>query len=151
MPNVFADVIAFNSVNDVLLINSASKGEDVIVLEGAQCNTRSGNSQRVDLLPLVLLNVVNLTEPVNLAVNESTHHIDKSLDGTKGVVCVREDHRGLLVHIGEDLVVPIALLQVLVLSLVAPADQVDSTVLSGDRSGVKWDFKLHGNRSLLEL
>ena len=62
-----------------------------------------------------------------------------------------EDHLGLLLHRLEDVVILVALLQVLVSSLVAATDKVDATVLGCDRSGVQWDFKVHLYESLFEL
>jgi hypothetical protein len=50
------------------------------------------------------------------------------------MIGMREDHRRLFIHIGKDLVVSVAFLEVLVLSFVAPSDQVDAAVLGGDRS-----------------
>jgi len=132
LPDIFADIVALDSVNNVFLVNPSSERENVVVLERAQSHTRSRDSQRVDLLPLIFLNVINLAEPVNLAVYESAHDVDEPLDCAQRMVGVGEDHRGFFVHIGEDLVVSVALFEVLVLSFVASADQVDATVLGGD-------------------
>ena len=134
MPDILADVVAFNSINNVFLVNSSSEREDVIVLERAQSHTGSSDSQGVNLLPLIFLNVINLAETVNLAVHESAHDVNEPLDGAQRMIGMREDHRRLFIHIGKDLVVSVAFLEVLVLSFVAPSDQVDAAVLGGDRS-----------------
>jgi len=151
LPNIFADIVALDSVNNVFLVNSSSERENVIVLERTQSHTRSRDSQRVNLLPLIFLNVIDLTKPIDLAVNESAHNIDEPLDSAQRVVGMREDHRWFLIHIGEDLVVSVALFEVLVFSFVATADQVDAAIFGGDRSWVKRHFELHRNRPLLEL
>lgn len=92
MPDILADVVAFNSINNVFLVNSSSEREDVIVLERAQSHTGSSDSQGVNLLPLIFLNVINLTETVNLAVHESAHDVDEPFDGAQRMIGMREDH-----------------------------------------------------------
>ena len=151
MPDVLADIVTLDSIYNIFLINSTSKGKNVVVFERAQGDARSGDSQRVDLLPLVFLDIIDLTEPVNLTVDERANNIDESLDSTERVVSVREDHRGLFVHIGENFIVSVTFLQILVLSLVAAPNQVDSSVFSGNRSGVKGHLELHGDGSLFKL
>jgi hypothetical protein len=100
---------------------------------------------------LVLLDVIHLTEAINLAIDESSHHIDEAFDSAQRVICVRVNHAGLLVKVRKDFIVPIALLEVLISPLVASTDQVDAAVFGGDGPGVEGHFELHGNWSLLEL
>jgi len=67
------------------------------------------------------------------------------------MVGVWVDHLSSLVEISEHLIVTVALLQVLVPPLIAPSNQVDSSVLSGNRPRVKRYFKLHLHLSLLKI
>ena len=39
LPHIFRDIIAFNCVNNILLINSTSKCKNEVVLERTQCNS----------------------------------------------------------------------------------------------------------------
>lgn len=151
LPDIFGDVITLDGVHDVLLIDSTSKCEDEVVLERAEGNTRSRNSQAVDLLPLILLDVVDLAEPVDLAVDEGADNVDVALDGAEGVIGVWVNHLGFLIESGKDFIVSVAVFQVLVSSLVATTDQVDAAVLGGDGPGVEWYLKLHLNGPLFEL
>jgi hypothetical protein len=64
---------------------------------------------------------------------------------------VREDHACLFIEVSENLIVPVALLQILVSSLVAPSDQVDAAVFGCDRSRIERHFKFHAHWSFLEL
>lgn len=81
LPDVLGDVVALDGIYDILLVNSAAESEDVVVLERAESNTRSRNPEAVNLLPLVLLDIIHLTEPVDLAVDKSTHDVDEAFDG----------------------------------------------------------------------
>lgn len=150
LPNVLGDIIALNCVNYVLLVDSAAKSEDEVVLERAESDARSRHSQAVNLLPLVLLDVVNLAESVDLAVDEGTYNVDESFHGAQRMISVRIDHRRLLIKLREDLVVSVAFLQVRISSLVATSNQVDATVLGSDRSGVEGDLDIHLDSSLFE-
>mgnify|MGYP007112324709 CR=1 FL=1 len=80
LPNVFGDAIALNGVNNVLLINSSSESKDKFILESTQGNTRSCDSETVNLLPFILLNVVHFTESVDLAVNKGSDNVNESFD-----------------------------------------------------------------------
>jgi len=61
------------------------------------------------------------------------------------------NHLGLFVHVCEDFIVSVAGFQILISSLVATTNEINSTIFSGDRSRIKWDFKLHLDWSLLEF
>lgn len=62
-----------------------------------------------------------------------------------------EDHACLLIEVSENFVVSVALLKVLVSSLVAATNEVDTSILSGNGSGIERHFKLHLHWSLLKL
>lgn len=129
LPHVLRDIVALDSVDDLFLVNSSSKGKYEVVLEAAESDTRSCHSQAVDLLPLVFSNVVNLAVAVNKAVDECSDDVDEAFERAKRVVRVRINHTGLLIKHAKYLVVSVALLEILVSSLVAAADEVDATIL----------------------
>ena len=82
------------------------------------------------MLPLVLLDVIDLTEAIDLAVDKSSNNIDEAFNCAKRVISMRIDHAGFLVKVSENFIVSVALLEVLVSSLVAASDQIDSSILS---------------------
>lgn len=82
MPDVLGDVVTLDCINDILLVYTTSEREDVVVLKCTQSNTRSSNSETVNLFPLILLDVIDLTKSVDLAVYEGTDDVDKALNGT---------------------------------------------------------------------
>ena len=150
LPHVFRDVIALNRVNYVLLVDSTTKCKDEVVFEGAEGHARSCDSETVYLLPLVLLDVVDLTEAIHLTVDERADDINESLHGAQRVVGVRIDHGGLLVELRKDLIVSVALLQVLVSSFVAASNQVNAAILSGNGSRIEGHFDVHLHSSLVK-
>lgn len=79
LPDVLGDVIALDRVHNLTLIDSTAKCEDEIVLEAAQCYARTGDSETVNLLPLVLSDVVDLTEAINLTVDEGAYDVNEAL------------------------------------------------------------------------
>lgn len=82
LPDVLGDVVTLDCINDILLVYTTSEREDVVVLKCTQSNTRSSNSETVNLFPLILLDVIDLTKSVDLAVYEGTDDVDKALNGT---------------------------------------------------------------------
>lgn len=132
MPNVLRDVIALNCVNDVLLVDPSSKGKNVIIFERAESYTGPSNTKAINLLPLILLNIIDLAEAVNLAVDESADDINKALNGAKRVVSVREDHACLFIEVSEDLIVSVALLKILVSPLVTTTDEINTSIFCSD-------------------
>lgn len=82
MPDVLGDVVTLDCINDILLVYTTSEREDVVVLKCTQSNTRSSNSETVNLFPLILLDVIDLTKSVDLAIYEGTDDVDKALNGT---------------------------------------------------------------------
>ena len=83
LPHILRDVIAFNCVNDVLLINPSYKSKNVVVLERGESNSRSGYSETINLLPLVFLDVINFTEAINLTVDKGSDHINEAFNCTE--------------------------------------------------------------------
>ena len=63
---------------------------------------------------------------------------------------MRVDHARLLIQQGEDFIVTVTLLEVLVAPLVAATDQVDAAVFSCDRSRIQRNVDLHLDWPLFE-
>ena len=103
------------------------------------------------MFPLVLLNVVDFAESVDLAVHECSYNVDETLNCAQGVISVRIDHASFFIEIGEDFVVSVTFLKVLVSSLVASTNQINSTVFRCDRPGVKRNLEFHLNWSFFEF
>ena len=150
LPDVLGDVVALDRVHNLALVDSTAKSKDEVVFEAGQGHAASRNPEAVDLRPLVLPNVVNFTRAKDLAVHEAADNVDEAFKTANRVVSVRVNHASLLVEQGEDLVVSVALLEVLVSSLVAPADKVDTAILGGDASRVQRHVQLHLDSPLLE-
>lgn len=151
LPNVFGNIVAFDCVYDIFLIDSSSKCEDVVVFEWTQGNTRSCYSKTINLPPLIFLDIIDFAEWVNLAIDESSNDVDEPFDSTKRMISMREYHRRFFIHVSENLIVSIAFLQVLVSSLVAASNQVYTSIFCCNWSWVKWYFKLHLNWSFFEF
>ena len=151
MPDVLGNIIALNGVNDSFLVDSSSKREDIVVFERAKCHTRSCNSETVDLLPLIFLDVINLTESIDLRIDECAYDVNISFNGTKRMICMWVNHAGLFIEVGEDFIVSPALFQVSGPSLITSTNEVDTTVFYGNRSGIKRHFKVHLDVSFLEF
>ena len=72
LPHIPRDVVNFNRVKNPLLVDTASKGEDVVVLKGTKRHSSSWYTHIINLLPLVLLSVIHLAAAVNLVVDKSS-------------------------------------------------------------------------------
>jgi len=83
LPHILRDIVAFNSVNDVLLINPSSKSKNVVILERGESNSRSGYAETINLLPLVFLDVIDLTKAIDLTVDKGSNHINEALNSTE--------------------------------------------------------------------
>jgi len=80
LPNVSRNVIHLDCINNTLLIYSAPKGKDVVVLENTKGGSGTRHSHVSDELPLILLGVVNFTVSVDLVSNECSNDIDEVLN-----------------------------------------------------------------------
>jgi hypothetical protein len=150
-PNVSLNVITLHSVHDSLLVNSPSKGEDVLILEGAESNSRSRNVEWGNILPLIFQSIISFTVSVDLVVHKGSHNIDESLDGAQWVVCSGISEWLLLLQQVEQFIISVASVQVLVSSLDVPSNQIDAGVLSGNGSRVQGHLVVHLDLSLLKL
>ena len=150
LPDVLGNVIALDCVHNLALVDTTAKREDEVVLEAAQSHAGAGDSETVDLLPLVLSDVVHLAEAIDLAVDEGANDVDEALQRANRVICMRVDHARLLVQKSKDFIVTVALLEVLVASLVATADQVDAAIFSRDGSRIQRNVELHLDWSFLK-
>lgn len=95
LPDVLRDVITLDRVDDVLLVDPATECKNEVVFEGAEGDARPSHSQTINLLPLVLLDVVDFAEAKNLTVDECADDVDEAFEGAQGMIGVRIDHRGL--------------------------------------------------------
>jgi len=82
LPHISLDVIDFNGVQDSLLVNSATKGKEILVFEGAESYARPWNLEVCDLLPFILLGIVSLAVSVHLVVNKCTYYVNEAFDST---------------------------------------------------------------------
>lgn len=92
LPNVAADVVALNCVNNLLLVNATAKCKNVVVFETAKRDSSARHFEGVNLLPLVFLGVVLLAIAVDDIVHERAHNVDEAVNAADGVVCVRAIH-----------------------------------------------------------
>lgn len=150
MPGVLLDVIDLNHVDDAFLIDTPSEGEEVLVFEAAKRRSRPGDAHGSDLLPLVLLRVVPLTEGVHLVVVEGACHVDKGLDRADGVISVGVEGIRTLLHALEELIVAVASVQVLVQTLDIASNEENLASVRGDRPTVERHLVVHLNLSPLE-
>ena len=82
MPDITLDIIALDGVDNALLVYSTSKCKHIVILEGTERDTSSGDSHISEDLPLVLLTVVLLTVAEDLVVDEGSNHVQEALDST---------------------------------------------------------------------
>lgn len=82
LPDITRNVVNFNSIDDALLINPSSEGEDIIVLEDTKTGASARHAHISDQLPLVFLSIVDFTVTVDLVAHKSANHINEVLDGT---------------------------------------------------------------------
>jgi hypothetical protein len=79
LPNISRNVVAFDSVDNLLLINTTAKGENIVVFECTETHTSSRNSHRINLFPLVLLSIILLAIAIDRIIDVSAYNINKSI------------------------------------------------------------------------
>lgn len=92
LPNISWNVITFNSINNLFLVNTAAKRENVIIFECTETHSGSRNSHWVNLLPLVFLGIVLFTVAVNRIIYISADNINKSIQTNYRVISVLVMH-----------------------------------------------------------
>ena len=112
LPHISGDVVNFDCVNDALLVDSSSEGEDVVVLKDAKGGSSTRNSHIGDELPLILLGIVNLTVAVHLVADKGANDIDKVLNGANRMIRVGIVHVAHLVQDSKKIIVSVAILQI---------------------------------------
>lgn len=93
LPYISWNIVTFNSINYLFLVNTTAKRENVIIFECTETHSCSRHSHWVNLLPLVFLGIVLLTITVNRIIDISAYHINKSIQTNYRVISV------LVVHI----------------------------------------------------
>jgi hypothetical protein len=150
LPHITRNVIALNSINDLLLVDAAAERKDVIVLEGTETDACAWYLERVNFLPLVLLSVILLAVAINDIIDEGADNVDKAINAADWVISVCFVHVGHADESREDLIVTEARIQVHIIMLDIATSQIDSARLSGDRSWVERHFELHVDLLLLK-
>lgn len=97
LPYVLGNVVALDCIHNLALVNTTTKREDEVVLEATQCHTGAGDSETVDLLPLVLSDVVHFAEAIDLAVDEGANDVNEALQRADGVIRMWVDHARFLI------------------------------------------------------
>lgn len=97
LPDVFWNIIAFDGVYDVLLIDSASECEDIFVHKSWQSYSRPCDSQRINLFPLIFLYIVNFTNSIHQAVEKCGDYINEPFNGTQTMISMGVKHWCLLI------------------------------------------------------
>ena len=150
LPHVARDVVALDGVHDLLLVNTAAERKHVVVLEGAERDTRARHPHLVNDLPRVLLGVVLLALPVDLVVDEGTNDVDETLNGAHTVVSVGVVHVRYRDESAKDLIVEVAALEVHIHVLDVASSKVNLPGLSRDTAGVQRHLVLHRDLLLLK-
>jgi hypothetical protein len=151
LPDITLDVVALDSVHDTLLVYSTSEGEHVVILEGTERDSGSGDSHFCQDLPFILLTIVLLTVSKHLVVDKGSYNIQESLNRTYRVISMGVMHTRYLEKSSEELVVAVATLEVHVHCLEISSGKVNCTSLDSDRPGVEGYFVLHSDRPALKL
>jgi len=133
LPHIPRNIVALNSVYDLLLVNSAAESKDVVVLEGAEGDSSAWHLERINFFPLVLLGIVLFTVPIHYIIHKCAHDVNEAVHAANRVVCVRLVHVGHANECGEDFVVAEARIQVHVVVLDVTTCQVNGSRLSRDR------------------
>ena len=97
-PGIPRDIVDFNSVHNLLLVNPPTKSENVVVLESAERSSSSRNLHLCNDFPLILLGVIHLTVSVNSVSHESTHNIYEVLYGADRMISVGIVHVSNLIQ-----------------------------------------------------
>ncbi len=82
LPDITRNVVTFNSIDNTLLINPSSKGEDIVVLEDTKTGACARHAHISDQLPLVFLSVIDFAVTIDLVAHKCANHINEVLDGT---------------------------------------------------------------------
>jgi len=112
LPDITLDIITLDSVHNALLVYSTSERKHVVVLEGAERDSGSGDSHFSQDLPFILLTVILLTVSEDLVVDKGSYDIEESLDCTDRVISMGIVHTRHLEKSSEELVVAVATLEV---------------------------------------
>ena len=151
LPDITFDVVALDGVNDALLVDSTSESEHIVVLEGTERNTGSGDSHLSQDFPFILLTIILFTVSEHLVVDESSNDVKESLDGTDRVISVGVVHASYLEKSSEELVVAVATLEVHIHGLEVASGKINCTCFDRNGARVEGDFMLHGDRPAFEL
>ena len=151
LPNILWNIITFNCINNIFLIHSSSESENEVVFEWAQSHTGPGNTQAIDLFPLIFLDIVDFTESIDLAIHKSANYIYVPFYGTKWMVSMWINHLSFFIKIGKYFIVSVACFQILIASFVASTNQVDATVLSCNWSWIERNLTFHWYASLFKF
>lgn len=151
LPNILWNVITFNGINNVFLIDSSSKCKNEVIFERTQSYTWSSYAQAINLFPLILLNIIDFTESIDLAIDKSANNIYVPFYCTKRMIGMWINHLSFFIKICKYLIVSEACFQILIASFVASANQIDASVLGCNWSRIKRNFTFHCYLSLFKF
>lgn len=132
LPNVSRNVIYLDCINNTLLIYSAPKGKDVVVLEDTKGGSSTRHSHISDELPFILLGIVNFTVSVDLVSNKSSNDIDEVLNGADRMICMRVVHVAHGIQDSKEIIVSVAILQIYSHMLHIASSEVNCTRFRGN-------------------